>query len=456
MKPLSLRGGAVLAFAPCVAGPFALGFPAPALALSRSNVTVTAAVIALCVALGAIRELVANRRGRRRALSPKHESRAVARLRIVHVLSHTDATRGGAIQALSLAREQQRAGHDVLIIANNRTNKKAIHPTFNSWMSGELPFRFVAMGASQRVMLSPWLVLRLRRMLREWRPDVIHMHRDRALLYTLAATIGINCGVLISQRGTTREFQHWLIARAHRSRRVSRIIAVARAVKDALVAQGVDSRKVLVIYGSIDVDRFNPNRVDGSSVRAGLGVPQGTRIVAAIGELNPRKDPATYIDSFARVLKSRDDVVFIHAGDAKAERREFFTRLGKEKCGEKLRFLGWRADVPELLAAADVVVNSSIADEGLTGVVREALAMGRAVVCTRTDGNPELVVDGETGVLVPPRDPEILARRILELLSSPSLRTQLGTTGRARVLESMTLAARSASVDAAYREALSE
>lgn len=74
----------MLAFASCVAGPFALGFPAPALGLSRSNVTVTAAVIALCVALGAIRELVANRRGRRRALSPKYESRAVARLRIVH------------------------------------------------------------------------------------------------------------------------------------------------------------------------------------------------------------------------------------------------------------------------------------------------------------------------------------------------------------------------------------
>ena len=155
-------------------------------------------------------------------------------------------------------------------------------------------------------------------------------------------------------------------------------------------------------------------------------------------------------------MNVRDDVVFIHAGDAKTDRRRLFTRLGKERCGDRLRFLGWRADVPALLAAADVVVNTSIADEGLTGVVREALAMERAVVCTRTDGNPELVSDRMTGILVPPREPEMLASAVLELLANPAFRAQLGTAGRKRVLELMTLPARTRRVETLYRSVLAE
>lgn len=455
MTPRTMAPRTVGTFSPCLAGVLAIGFPTGPLALARSNLTITAAVIGFCIALGALRELIRERSGpRRESPPPRLDSPNSGRLRIVHVLSHTDATRGGAIQALSLAREQRRAGHDVLVIANNRTNKKSIHSTFHAWISDQLPFRFIAMGASQRVMLAPRSVLRLRRMLLEWNPDVVHVHRDRALLYTLAASIGMKRWVLISQRGTTRRFRHWLIARAHRSRRLAQIIAVAQAVKESLVEQGVDSEKVRVIYGSIDVDRFNPDRVDGRSVRAELKVRDGTLVVAALGELNPRKDPETYIEAFARVMKGRDDVLFIHAGDAKTDRREIFTRLGEERCGDRLRFLGWRADVPALLAAADVVVNTSVADEGLTGVVREALAMGRAVICTRTDGNPELVVDGVTGILVLPRNPDLLAARILELLANPALRSRLGAAGRARVLASMTLQIRAQQVELAYRNAL--
>lgn len=403
----------------------------------------------------AVAEFVATRALNRGSRGPVAVAPA-PRLRIVHVLSHTDATRGGAIQALLLAREQQRAGHDVVVIANSKSRRRPAHSTFEPWIESGLVFRFLPMGAPQRVWMSPRSVMRMRSLLRSLPHDVVHVHRDRALLYVLAATAGMEVPALISQRGTTRRFRHVVIAVAHRSPCVHRIIAVAQAVKDSLVEQSVDAAKVEVVYGSFDVERFDPSRVDRMRVRRELGIADDQFVLLALGELNPRKDPATYIDAFARVMADHPNVVALHAGDAKSDRRAEYERLGAERCGDRLRFLGWRNDVPELLAAADVVVNASVGDEGLTGTVREALAMARPVVCTRTDGNPELIEDGVTGILVPRRRPEAMAQAIVALLADPSRRERLGAAGRERVLERMTLAVRVPRVERIYRDVLQE
>lgn len=436
-------------------------------ALSNAqHLTVAMASLSLAIALFGLVRLVVTRRG---AMTEYVATRAFDRvptapiaaasehrLRILHVLSHTDATRGGAIQALLLAREQQRAGHDVVVIANRKSRKRGAHATFQPWIDGGLRFHFLSMGAPQRVWMSPRGVMRLRSLLRTIPHDVIHVHRDRALLYVLAATTGMEPPALVSQRGTTRKFRHVVIAVAHRSPCVHRIIAVAQAVKDSLASQNVDARKIEVVYGSFDVDRFDPMRVDRARARHELGIADDQFVLLALGELNPRKDPATYIDAFARVMATHPNVVALHAGDAKSERRDEYERLGAERCGERLRFLGWRSDVPQLLAAADVVVNASVGDEGLTGTVREALAMGKAVVCTKTDGNPELIEDGVTGILVPRRKPDVMARAIETLLADPALRERLGAAGRERVLERMTLAVRVPRVERIYREVLAE
>ncbi|MBL8769643.1 MAG: glycosyltransferase [Planctomycetes bacterium] len=436
-------------------------------ALSNAqHLTVAMATLSFAIAAFGLVRVVVSRRSRvaefvaKRAFgrsTPNHTASAEApRLRIVHVLSHTDATRGGAIQALLLAREQQRAGHQVIVFANSRTRHRAAHATFQPWIDAGLDMRFLPMGAPQRVWMSPRSVMRMRSVLRSIQHDVIHVHRDRALLYVLAATAGKEPPALISQRGTTRRFRHVVIAVAHRSPCVHRIIAVAKAVKDSLVEQNVDAAKVEVVYGSFDVERFDPSRVDRAAARRALGIGDDQFVMLALGELNPRKDPATYIDAFARVMANHRNVVALHAGDAKSARRAEYERLGAERCGDRLRFLGWRSDVPELLAAADVVVNASVGDEGLTGTVREALAMAKAVVCTRTDGNPELVEDGVTGILVPRRKPDAMAAAIERLLADPAMRTRLGGAGRQRVLERMTLAVRVPRVEQIYRDVLAE
>ncbi len=413
--------------------------------------------LSVVAALIGIAGLVRSARG----VTPAWRTRALiaepgSSLRILHVLTHTDSTRGGAIQALLLANAQKARGHHVEVVANTWKRGAPFHETFRPWMERGLPFHFYGMHDPQGAWCPPAEALRFREFLRAGGFDVIHVHRDKALLFALASSVGIEVPAFVSQRGTTHAFRHRSVALAHRSRRVHRIVAVAQAVKDSLVEQGVDGTKIEVVYGSFDVDRFDPARVDHDRVRNELGVGPQTKIVAVLGELNHRKDPGTYLRAFGMLARKRDDVLFVHAGNATGPRKDEFFALGAKQCGDRLRFLGWRSDVPELLAAADIVVNASAKNEGLTGVVREALAMARAVVCTATDGNPEIVIDGETGKLVPPRDPAALAAAIASLLDDAALRERLGAAGRALVLAKMTNEVRDARVEAIYREVLAE
>jgi glycosyltransferase involved in cell wall biosynthesis len=119
--------------------------------------------------------------------------------------------------------------------------------------------------------------------------------------------------------------------------------------------------------------------------------------------------------------------------------------------GDRVLVLGPREDMPVVMAASDVVVDASWAGLGITGSIREALACERAVVATRLAGMPELVVDGETGLLVPPRDPEALAAAVLRLSGDPTWRQELARAGRKRVEAHFSLEAKIDATERLYR-----
>ncbi len=369
-------------------------------------------------------------------------------VKIVHVLTHEQVTRGGAIQAMLLARMQLEQGHDVRVVCNHRPDVP-LHSSFARWAGDVLPlhpYRMKGFGEMRR----------FRRFLREHRPDVIHCHRNTALEFAwLSTLLWPGAPVIVSQRGTTREFQSRFIAFIHRSRRVRRVIAVAEAVKDVLVSERMDPGRVRVVYGSCDLDRFDPDRVRGGSLRADLGIPAGRRIVVQVGELNQKKAPDDFVRAAAAVLKRRDDCDFVLVGEGKLEKRcrRVRAELGVE---EHVHLAGYRTDVPEVYASADVATCTSVENEGLTGAVREALAMARPVVATRVSGNPEVVRDGESGLLVPPSDPRATADAIERLLDDRDLAESFGRRGREIVLELMHPNVRRERTEAVYREAIAE
>ncbi|MCX7822783.1 MAG: glycosyltransferase family 4 protein [Syntrophobacterales bacterium] len=333
------------------------------------------------------------------------------KLTIVHVFTHSSVTRGGAVQGLVLAKKQFKEGHSIFCLFHkpsgaplDRTLQRGFHfPVFHFDMKNPLSY------------------LRFARLMQDISPDVVHCHRNLALLFAFFSLRWIARAknpVIVINRGTTYDLPNWIVRYVFRSEELDHIIAVAEAVKRSLVErEGIPSDKVTVIYGSYDEDRFREG-VNGEVFRKELMVKPDEYLVACISAVDRRKG----LEYLARAVKMINDggisIKCVVAGRIEDDTYYRFVskeleRLGVSHC---FIFLGHREDVPEIIAAADLSVSSSVIGEGLTGALRESLAMRKPVVATAISGNSELIVDGETGWLVPPANPLLLAKAMTEAL----------------------------------------
>jgi glycosyltransferase involved in cell wall biosynthesis len=210
------------------------------------------------------------------------------------------------------------------------------------------------------------------------------------------------------------------------------VITTSRRIADRLVAElGISPARATCIATGVDLVRFNP-KVEGT-LRRELGVAPNVALVGMISVLRSWKGHATFLDTAARLLgEAKRPVHFIIAGDGPA-REEWTAKIAREPWKGNVTLLGHRTDVPNLLASLDVLVLPSYAHEGIPQIILQAQAMSCAVVATIVGGIPEVVEDGVTGLLVPPRDAEALAEKISSLLEDPGLNTRLGQAARANV-----------------------
>ena len=188
------------------------------------------------------------------------------------------------------------------------------------------------------------------------------------------------------------------------------------------------------------------------SLRAELGIPPETPVVAIVARLVPIKAHEVFLRAARLVCAVLPSTQFLVVGDG--ERREALERLTAELgLGASVRFLGWRRDLERIYADAWVVALSS-RNEGSPVSLIEAMAAERPVVATRVGGVPDLVDDGVTGCLVPPDDPGALAEALVALLQDPERRQVLGKAARERVIPAFAAGRLVADVDALYRELL--
>jgi glycosyltransferase involved in cell wall biosynthesis len=177
-------------------------------------------------------------------------------------------------------------------------------------------------------------------------------------------------------------------------------------------------------------------------------------VIGCVAHFADHKGHRYLIEAAARVAAAVPDVRFLLVGDG--ELRPQIERQIKElKIEKQVILTGFRNDIPRLLAAMDIVVLSSHL-EGLGTSLLDAMAMARPVVATRVGGIPEMVEDGVTGRLVPPRDPAVLARALIELIRRPDEREKMGAAGRARMLEKFSAEAMVTATEALYLKILSE
>lgn len=203
---------------------------------------------------------------------------------------------------------------------------------------------------------------------------------------------------------------------------VDRYIAVSRDVAQRMRPLCVDARrKIRVVYNGVPIEQF-----DGTC-SARLREAGSRATVLAVARLHPQKGLRYLLSAATLLPKAR----FVVAGDG-PERKELEDEARALRLGERFEFLGHRDDVPALLHAADVFVLPSLY-EGLPVSVLEAMAAGTPVVATAVGGTDEAVVHGESGILVPPRDPAALAGAIRDVLSDAALARRLIAGGKARV-----------------------
>jgi glycosyltransferase involved in cell wall biosynthesis len=230
-------------------------------------------------------------------------------------------------------------------------------------------------------------------------------------------------------------------------------VAVSDEVASAVVSEiRPPLAKVATIANAADTDRY-PAVVDRAAVRAGLGVTDDMILVLSVGKLLRQKGHTSLIDALATI--DAPDIAVLVAGEGEL-RADVEARIEAAGLGPRMRLLGNRRDVPELLAAADAFVLPSLW-EGLPMALLEAMASGLPVLATEVSGTREVVEPGISGLLVPPGDPSRLAtglRGLLDVVRSPEAAEAMGRAARQRVVERYGVGAQAAAHAALYRSVL--
>jgi len=291
------------------------------------------------------------------------------------------------------------------------------------------------------------------RALRRARVDVVHGYQWRpALVGTLAGRLAGVPLRLASKRSLTGDDRQAERAWRHIARQVDTVIVNAEALRIEGEQRGMHCRWVLLQNG-VDTEHFRL-APPGPSARAALGLDPERPVVGTIGRLEDRKGHDQLLEAAGAMLARgngrRPQIVIVGDGPLRERLLQQARSLG---VAESVRFIGSVADVRPSLAAMDVFVLPSRA-EGMSNALMEAMAAARPVVATAVGGNTEVVIDGQTGVLIPPADPGAIADAIGALLRDPDRAAGLGAAARDFVTRRFGARARVAELEQLYEERL--
>ncbi len=385
---------------------------------------------------------------RRRADQTAHGGAEDARIRVLHVLA-TLLPGGSEISVLRLVSALDPARHLVRV----------------AWLRGEpvLADDFRAAGVEvvpmgMRAKFDPACLMRLRRYVARERIDVVHTHMDVADFYgALAGRLG-GARCVVATKHAPDEFRTrrtwkrypFLVLERLAYEMEDAVIVVSEGLASFLEkAVRLPRRKMVVIGHGIDgVFSAGPR----PEARRAPGLPPFDPLLGAVGRLSPEKGHVVLLRALPQIVAAfpRAGLVLLGDGRSRPELEAEAHRLG---IADRIVFLGYRRDVPALLAALDLFVQPSLY-EGFGISLLEAMAAGLPIVASRVGGIPELVQDGTTGLLVPPQDPTALASAAVRLLRDRDEAGRLGAAAALRARERYSLRAVAARVDGLYRDIL--
>ena len=292
---------------------------------------------------------------------------------------------------------------------------------------------------------------RLNRVIKKLQPDVIHAHDAHGVAMAgLALSLGAASAKngeppLVVSRRVDFHLRHNSFSR-WKHRQVDCFIAASEAIRQMLIVDGVPAERTVTVHEGIDVDHILAAPL--VDVHQAFFLPHGSPVVGNIAALVPHKGQRHLIEAAHLVVQKLPDVRFVILGEG--ELREALERLVREYHLEKHVLLpGFRTDVIGCLKSFDVFVMSSVT-EGLGTSLLDAMACSRPIIATSAGGIPEVVDEGVTGLLVPPRDHTAMADAIISLVGDEARRRAMGDRGFARVNEKFTVERMIAGTAAVY------
>lgn len=312
-------------------------------------------------------------------------------------------------------------------------------------------------------LLSPAALVRLMRLFQQHRPDIVQSHGARTNFYATLAGRWARVPIIVCT--IHNSLYDYPISHIRRSlylmgQRLTfalsdQILCVADALAQDLTGRsGRDPGKIRVIQNGVDLEAFDPETVDGSTVRREFGLEKDTPLIGIVGRMTPQKGHLDLLTALPQIKATIPTVKALIVGDGPL-RDELVERARRHRLDDCCIFTGMREDIPNIMGALDVVVLPSLS-EGLPFILLEAMAMGKPVVATRVNGISEVVEDGVTSLLVPPRAPERLARAVIALLTNRELGSRLGVAARQHVERRFSLALMMQQVERLYEELLAQ
>jgi glycosyltransferase involved in cell wall biosynthesis len=305
---------------------------------------------------------------------------------------------------------------------------------------------------------APRVLKRLRRLLRDDKPDVLMTWLYHADFFgTVAAALGpslqlvwnIRCADMdLSKYGYVSRVLPHVLARI--ARRPAVVVANSQAGRHIHEQYGYAPRRWEILPNGFDMQSFRPDPARAATIRAALGIDPAAPVVGLFARVDPMKDHATFLNAAEILARARPDVLFLLAGRG-TDSAAFGSLIGdRAELRGRLILLGERRDIPELMAATNIVVCSSLT-EGFPNTIGEAMASG--VPCVSTDVGDAAALIGDTGAVVPKADPAALAHKLEEFLAmDPQARAGLGAAARRRIEEKFSLQAIVARYASLFRE----
>jgi len=359
----------------------------------------------------------------------KTEKEINQKFKILYIEEHGDLKGGGQISLLKLIQHINKNKFEPILIAPYEGSLTAELKTFG------IKTIITPMDSPKK---KPFLFIsnikKLRKLIEDLKPDIIHCNTSRSVLYGGVASKPLKIPVIWHVRVIESEFLYdrFLVSLC------SNVICVSKAVSKRFPYLLKNySEKVIVIHNGVDLKEFNPE-IRGENIRKEFNIPINIPVAGVVGNLIPWKGQKYFIYASEEVIKVFPKAKFLIVGDG--ETRNYLENLTKKlNLGKNVIFTGKRTDIPQIMAAIDVIVHSSISPEPFARVIIESMAMAKPVIAMNEGGVPEIIVSGKNGILIPPKNTSLMAQEIISLFQDKEKAKKIGLSARKCVEENFSI-----------------